>query len=117
MQRIALARAYYNTPQLILLDNPDANLDHSGRQALLSALQGMRKHGQTIILVTQHADVLAVADLVVWLDAGRQRASGAPEDVLMRLHDDKTNSVATKPVHSVEKADDDIEDPYDRMSA
>lgn len=117
MQRISLARAYYSTPQLILLDNPDANLDHPGRLALLSALQGMRKNGQTIILVTQHADVLAVADLVVWLDAGRQRASGAPGDVLMRLLDNETSSVATKPVHSVEKADDDIEDSYDGMSA
>lgn len=117
IQRIALARAYFSTPQLILLDNPDANLDHVGRLALLSALQGMRKNGQTIILVTQHADVLAVADLVVWLDAGRQRASGARDDVLKRLHDDEISTVATNSVQSVVTADGELEDTCNRMSA
>lgn len=117
IQRIALARAYFRTPQILLLDNPDTNLDSAGRRALLSALDDMRKHGQTIILVTQHIDLLEISDSILWLNAGRQRASGSRDDVLKLMHDDETTNAAKKSAHSVGPADDHMESQLDRMSA
>jgi len=84
-QRIALARALYGDPTLLVLDEPNANLDDVGEAALLRALQQLKANGKTIFLVTHRGGVLQLADRVLVLQDGEIRALGAPSEVLPSL--------------------------------
>lgn len=75
-QRLALARALYGRPRLVLLDEPDSNLDAAGQRALANALQALRERGATVVLVSHRAALLELADRVLELDAGRIVAYG-----------------------------------------
>jgi ATP-binding cassette subfamily C protein len=70
-QRIALARALFGEPRLLVLDEPNANLDHAGEAALLKALAEAKSNGAAIVLVTHRPAVLAVTDRVLRLEDGR----------------------------------------------
>lgn len=70
-QRIALARALYGLPKLVVLDEPDANLDQTGQRALISAMQTLKKEGSTVVLITHQTEILDVVDTVIELEAGR----------------------------------------------
>lgn len=70
-QRIGLARALYDTPSIVVLDEPNANLDDAGERALLRAVLDLKARGSTVILVTHRPAVLGAADLVMGLDKGR----------------------------------------------
>jgi ABC-type protease/lipase transport system fused ATPase/permease subunit len=83
-QRIALARALYGTPALVVLDEPNSNLDRSGDEALAAAIDGMRARGQAVVLVSHRVQAVQKADLLLYLDRGRQRAFG-PRAEVMRL--------------------------------
>ncbi len=84
-QRIALARAIYDDPVLVVLDEPNSNLDARGDEALLQAVKGMRERGQAVIVIAHRLSVLAAVDLLLVLEAGEQRAFGARDDVLAKL--------------------------------
>ena len=81
-QRIALARALYAEPKIIILDEPNSNLDQSGEQALVEALAGVKRRGGTTIVVTHRTHILRIATKVLALNAGRIAAFGTPEQVL-----------------------------------
>lgn len=83
-QRIALARALFSTPPLVVLDEPNSNLDRLGDEALSSAIDGMRARGQTIILVSHRVQAIGKADLLLLLEKGQQRAFG-PRNEVMKL--------------------------------
>lgn len=70
-QRIGLARALYDNPSIVVLDEPNANLDDAGERALLRAVLDLKARGSTVILVTHRPAVLGAADLVMGLDKGR----------------------------------------------
>jgi ATP-binding cassette, subfamily C, bacterial exporter for protease/lipase len=84
-QRIALARALYGEPALIVLDEPNANLDDAGDAALIAALQTLREEKRTVFVMTHRVNVLRVADVVLVLAGGRARAFGARDEVLKSL--------------------------------
>jgi ATP-binding cassette subfamily C protein len=84
-QRIALARAVFGDPSLIVLDEPNSNLDAAGEQALTRALQRAKESGVTIIVITQRPAVLNTMDKLLILRAGRVEAFGPPGDVLIRV--------------------------------
>lgn len=84
-QRIGLARAIYGSPALIVLDEPNANLDEAGEAALVSTVQGMKAQGRTVVLVTHRPGVLAVADRLLLLQDGRVQAEGPRDAVLAAL--------------------------------
>lgn len=81
-QRIALARAVYGEPCLIVLDEPNANLDDAGEQALMLAIRELKAKGKTIVLITHRPNALGVADRIVLLADGRIQAQGPRDEVL-----------------------------------
>ena len=82
-QRIALARALYGDPALIVLDEPNSNLDSAGDEALAQALSACRTRGQTIVVVTHKPNLLALADKALILSAGRQKGFGSAADLML----------------------------------
>jgi ATP-binding cassette subfamily C protein len=84
-QRIALARALYGEPFLMVLDEPDSNLDAEGTQALLHAIAGVRARGGIVIVIAHRNGVLAGIDLLLGLHKGRVVAQGPKEVVLKKM--------------------------------
>jgi ATP-binding cassette subfamily C exporter for protease/lipase len=81
-QRIGLARAIYGDPSLIVLDEPNANLDDAGEAALLRAIRELKAKGKTVFLVTHRQGALAVADRLLVLRDGELAADGPRDAVL-----------------------------------
>lgn len=81
-QRIGLARAFFGDRKLILLDEPNANLDPEGEEALCAAVQQARERGAALVIVTHRPRLLTIADAVLLLRDGRQLAFGPPSGVL-----------------------------------
>ena len=84
-QRIGLARAVYRQPSLIVLDEPNANLDEIGEAALVKAVQQMRSLGKTVVLITHRPGILAVADQILVLREGQMMMQGPRDGVLAAL--------------------------------
>lgn len=84
-QRVGLARAIYGDPVLVVLDEPNANLDDMGEQALLRAVKQLRDAHRTVVLITHRPGIVAVADHLLLLRDGRVQAFGARDAVLASL--------------------------------
>lgn len=84
-QRIGLARAIYGEPSLIVLDEPNANLDDAGETALLRTVLALKAKGKTIFLITHRPGAIAVADRLIILRDGEIFADGPKEAVLEAL--------------------------------
>lgn len=84
-QRIALARALYGQPFLVVLDEPNANLDSEGDEALTGALANIRERGGIAIVIAHRPSALAAVDQVMMMEAGRCVAFGPKEDVLTKV--------------------------------
>jgi ABC-type protease/lipase transport system fused ATPase/permease subunit len=69
-QRIGLARAVYSKPNLLVLDEPNANLDESGELALSRVVQEFKAMGKSVVLISHRTSVLALADRVLVLRDG-----------------------------------------------
>jgi len=84
-QRVALARALYGKPSLVVLDEPNSNLDTVGESALAAAIAQMKAQGTSVILVTHRSSALAQADKLLVLNEGRLQAFGPSQEVLKAL--------------------------------
>ncbi len=80
-QRIALARAVYGQPRLVLLDEPNSNLDEEGDAALLHTLGELRRWGSTVVVVTHRTNILQQVDRVLLLVQGKLALFGTREQV------------------------------------
>ena len=84
-QRIALARALYRDPVLIVLDEPNANLDQDGDAALTHAIQQARTRGATVIVITHRPSAVAAVDLILVLKDGMQAGFDRREVILRQV--------------------------------
>ncbi len=84
-QRIALARALFGDPFLVVLDEPNSNLDHDGDTALAQAIASIRARNGIVIVVTHRPTALAGLDKVLMLGAGQVQAFGPRDEVIARV--------------------------------
>jgi ATP-binding cassette subfamily C protein len=94
-QRIGLARALYREPCLLVLDEPNSNLDAAGEEALVTAVQGLQARRKTTVIVTHKLNLLALADRVLILDVGTVQAFGPRDAILSRLMGPKVVTAGT----------------------
>jgi len=81
-QRLGLARALYGNPQVILLDEPNSNLDHEGEQFLAQTISTLKERGKTVLMVVHTASMMGVVDYLLSLKDGEVESYG-PKDVVM----------------------------------
>lgn len=84
-QRIGLARAFYGNPKLIVLDEPNSNLDSNGERALAKALIRAKQKRMTVVTVTQRAALLRSVDKIMILKNGAVQAFGSREEIIELL--------------------------------
>jgi len=84
-QRVALARALYGDPRLVVLDEPNSNLDGAGEIALAKALSGLRNGGVTSVVVTHRPSLIAHVDKILVLAAGRVQQYGPAGQVMKTM--------------------------------
>jgi PrtD family type I secretion system ABC transporter len=80
-QLVGLARALYGSPGLVILDEPNSNLDEAGEKALVQALAKLRQSGTTTIMITHKPDLLSHMDKILVLKQGRVQAFGSKDEV------------------------------------
>jgi PrtD family type I secretion system ABC transporter len=84
-QRIALARALYGEPFLVVLDEPNSNLDADGEEALTQAILGVRSRGGIVIVIAHRPSALASVDLVMVMAQGKCQMVGPKDEVLGKM--------------------------------
>ncbi len=84
-QRIALARALYGDPVLVMLDEPNSNLDDQGEAALVDALKDLKARGRTVLIITHRPSVLAGVDKLLLLKEGQVQLFGPRDQVMAKL--------------------------------
>jgi ATP-binding cassette, subfamily C, bacterial exporter for protease/lipase len=102
-QRIAIARALYGSPKLIVLDEPNAKLDETAELELMSTFRDLQKQGVTLVFTTHRPKLIAIADYLLVLRSGVQMEFGPVREILDRLKatgDEKTVNLngESKPV-------------------
>ncbi|MER9632373.1 type I secretion system permease/ATPase, partial [Mesorhizobium sp. M0296] len=101
-QRVALARALYGDPFLVILDEPNSNLDSEGEAALATAIEGVRARGGIAVVVAHRPSALASLDQVLVMTNGRVQAFGPKNEVLSKVT--RSGGVPLKVVSGPEEA-------------
>jgi len=96
-QRIGLARAMYDDPSLIVLDEPNSNLDDVGEKALLAAIADLHQRGKTIVMITHRTSAISVTNKLLLLTDGMAQVFGPSAEVLAEL--DKINQQHIQKFH------------------
>jgi ATP-binding cassette subfamily C protein PrsD len=84
-QRIGLARALYGDPFLLVLDEPNSNLDNEGEEALTAALSDVRARGGIVVVVAHRPSALGAVDMVAMMSEGQIRHFGPRDEVLAKV--------------------------------
>lgn len=93
-QRIGLARAFYGNPKLVVLDEPNPNLDVAGDRALARAIGRAKERGITVVAITQRPSLLKNVDKIMIVKAGTVQALGKRDDILPIIFGKKNGETA-----------------------
>ena len=85
MQRIGLARALYDDPVIVVLDEPNSNLDNVGSEALNHAIRGMKKRGRSVIIMAHRPNAIQECETLLVLDNGMRMAFGPKDEVMKSM--------------------------------
>ncbi|CUH76390.1 Type I secretion system ATP-binding protein PrsD [Tritonibacter multivorans] len=99
MQRIGLARALYGDPMIVILDEPNSNLDNEGSVALNSAIKQMKADGRSVLIMAHRPAAIQECDMLLVIDKGTMTAFGPKDDVLREMvanHQDIQKSAPRK---------------------
>ncbi|MGA0599837.1 type I secretion system permease/ATPase [Caulobacter sp. KR2-114] len=96
-QKIALARALFGDPAILLLDEPNAHLDLEGEAQLLATLQALKARGRTVIVVAHRTGVLSAVDKLMMLRDGRIELYGPRDEVIVRINGPRPQLEAQPP--------------------
>ena len=118
-QRIGLARALYGSPRLIILDEPNSNLDEVGDRALIAALHNIRLSGATLFVITHRTNIVSQLDRLMVMSNGGISLFGPRELVLNELNAQQTPKQAMQSdtaMASVANGKDSFDEPHDPNS-
>lgn len=96
MQRIALARALYEEPVILVLDEPNSNLDGEGSAALNTAIKRFKSEGRAVIVIAHRPAAIHECDQLLMLSDGRVRAYGPRDEVLKRMTQNHTEIIRAR---------------------
>ena len=85
IQRIGLARALYNDPVIVILDEPNSNLDNEGSMALNAAIRSLKASGKAVIIMAHRPAAIQECDLLLVIEDGLRRGFGPRDDVLKQM--------------------------------
>jgi len=85
IQRIGLARAMYGDPVILVLDEPNSNLDNEGSDAVNTAIRSFKKEGKSVIIVAHRPAAIKECDMLLMLEGGSVRSFGPKDDVLREV--------------------------------
>ncbi|MDU8912611.1 type I secretion system permease/ATPase [Aestuariicoccus sp. MJ-SS9] len=85
MQRIGLARALYGDPVLLVLDEPNSNLDNEGSEAVNKAIRGMKEQGKSVLIMAHRPAAIKECDMLLMLEGGSRAAFGPKDEVLAKM--------------------------------
>ncbi len=91
IQRIGLARAMYSDPIILVLDEPNSNLDNEGSNALNAAIRAMKAEGKSVLIMAHRPAAIQECEILLVLDGGAVRKFGPRDDVLremVKTHED-----------------------------
>jgi ATP-binding cassette subfamily C protein len=103
-QRLALARALYGNPFLVVLDEPNASLDGAGDEALNRAILSVRQRGGIVVVITHRPAALGNVDLVGIMDGGRLKNIGPRDEVLQSVMKRNTVTTPAQPARAPQSA-------------
>ena len=103
-QRIGLARAIYGQPPLVVLDEPNSNLDDQGERTLAQTLNTLKQRGATLIVITHRPSILTAVDKILVLREGTTQQFGPAEEIMQSFYRSAQNRRAA---HEVQQPDSD----------
>lgn len=96
MQRIGLARALYGDPAVVILDEPNSNLDNEGSQALNHAIRQLKANGKTVFIMAHRPAAIQECDMLLMIDQGAMTAFGDKDEVLKKVVNNYNSIAAAK---------------------
>ena len=85
VQRIGLARALFDDPVIVILDEPNSNLDNEGSQALNHAIRALKSEGKSVLIMAHRPAAIQECDMLLMIEGGVRAAFGPKDDVLKEL--------------------------------
>jgi len=103
-QRIGFARALYDNPVLVVLDEPNSNLDEQGELALVKAIIDLKKQGTTVVIITHRTSILQVTNKLAVIQQGVLEMYGATKEVTEKITEANLKAQQQRQLQAVEQA-------------